>query len=157
MASILPQNPNPERRSFFPGLERLGEQLVRLYGTAAPEPMTEPLTVTDWTPSVNVSQTDAEYTIEADLPGMTRDDVSVELDGDVLTLEGERRHEQREERSKYIRVECVYGRFMRRFSLPPDAVRDQVKASHREGILRISIPRQQTSAPVDRTIPISGE
>ena len=157
MASIRTEGENREQRSFLPGLERLGEQMVRLYGPPPPEPVAEPLTVADWVPSVNVSQTDAEYTIEADLPGTVKEDVCVQLDGDVLTLEGVRRHETREERSNYIRVECAYGRFSRRFVLPPDAARERITADHREGILRVSIPRLDKSASTDRSIPVSGD
>lgn len=155
MASIRAEREGRHRLGLFPGLERLGEQMVSLYGAAAAEEATEPLTGGDWTPSVDVLQTNAEYTIEAELPGTNKEDVRVQLDGAVLTIEGERRQERNEEQSKYLRVECAYGCFLRRFILPSDAVADGISPAHRDGILRVTIPRVTTRASGDKTIPIS--
>ncbi|MGB5809212.1 MAG: Hsp20/alpha crystallin family protein, partial [Polyangiales bacterium] len=99
-------------------------------------------------------KTEAEYAIRAELPGTTKNDVRVRLDAGVLTIEGERKQETKQEESKYLRVECAYGYFLRRFVLPPDAVPGGISAAHRDGILRVTIPRQ-APVPDDKTIPIS--
>lgn len=153
MAPSHPEREDRKRQSLFPGLDRLGEHMVSLYG-ARPEEATDPLTAADWTPSVDVLKTDTEYTIRAELPGTTKEDVHVRLDAGVLTIEGERKQEAKQEQSQYLRIECAYGYFLRRFVLPPDALSSGISAAHRDGVLSVTIPRQ-TAASDDKTIPIS--
>ncbi|MEM7437001.1 MAG: Hsp20/alpha crystallin family protein [Myxococcota bacterium] len=155
MASIRSKRSGRDPWGYFPGLQRLGEDMVSLYGAAAPEEPTESLSVCDWTPSVDVLQSDTEYTIAVELPGTTKEDVRVQLVDGVLTIEGERKQQAKEERSRYVRVECAYGYFLRKFVLPVDARRDGISAAHSDGILRVTIPREAAEASGDRSIAVT--
>lgn len=90
-------------------------------------------------PSVDVSETDSEVTVSADLPGLEEKDIQVTLDGDVLTLKGERKHEHEEKKKNYHRIEKSYGTFHRSIALPEGIDRDNVKATFKKGVLNVTI------------------
>jgi HSP20 family protein len=111
------------------------------------------LTVADWMPSVDISESDAEYTITGELPGVSKNDVSVTVQNGMLTIQGERRHEAEEKGKRYHRVECSYGSFMRSFRVPDDADADRVKAEFKDGMLNISLPKTEKAKA--KTISVS--
>lgn len=107
----------------------------------------ELLTVADWAPSVNISESDEEFHIEAELPEVKKKDVKVTLDNGVLTLQGERREELEKKGRKIHRIERSYGRFARSFTLP-DLVDDaKVKAEFKEGVLHLHLPKSEKAKP----------
>ena len=107
----------------------------------------EAMTVADWTPSVDISETTAEYVIKAEIPEVKKEDVKVTLEHGVLTVQGMRRQEAEEKGKKYHRVERSYGSFVRSFSLP-DLVDDaQVQAVFKEGILTLHLPKSEKAKP----------
>jgi len=108
----------------------------------------------DWAPAADVSETEAEYLIKADLPEVRKDDVSITVQDGVLTLSGERRQEKREEHEKLHRVERVYGSFARRFALPEDADEQGIRAESRDGVVLIHIPKHKVIQPQPRQITI---
>jgi HSP20 family protein len=85
-------------------------------------------------------QKNNELTIRADLPGLKRDEVSVEVGDNAVTIQGERKREHEEEREGYYRTERSYGSFYRVIPLPQGAISDQAKASFRDGVLEITMP-----------------
>ncbi|TPX69571.1 hypothetical protein SpCBS45565_g02292 [Spizellomyces sp. 'palustris'] len=95
-------------------------------------------------PRLDVTETDKEYIIKADLPGLNKDEVKIHLDNDVLTIEGERKDE-REDRDgdRFHIVERTFGRFRRSIRLPPDAQVDNVNAKMENGVLELDIPKNQ--------------
>lgn len=93
-------------------------------------------------PDVDISGTENEYTISAELPGMTDEDISVELKGDALILKGEKRQEKKSEEEGYYRVERNYGSFQRVLTVPKDADVDNIKAKYRNGVITITLPRK---------------
>jgi HSP20 family protein len=101
----------------------------------------EALSIADWTPSCDVSETPEEYRIEAELPGVKKEDLDVNVENGVLTLRGERREKKEEKAKKYHRVESSYGSFMRSFTLPDDANGEKVDADYKDGLLTVRIPR----------------
>jgi len=108
----------------------------------------------DWAPVADVSETDGEYLIKADLPEVRKEDVSITVQDGVLTLSGERKQEQREENEKLHRVERSYGSFMRRFSLPENADEQGIRAESRDGVILIHIPKLKVVEPQPRQIEI---
>lgn len=107
----------------------------------------EAMTVADWTPSVDISETTAEYVITAEIPAVKKEDVKVTLEHGVLTIQGMRRQEAEEKGKKYHRVERSYGSFVRSFSLP-DLVDDaQVQAVFKDGILTLHLPKSEKAKP----------
>jgi len=98
-----------------------------------------------WIPSVDVHEEAERYVVRADLPGVSPDDIEITADAGVLTIKGERKaKEQQTEGSvqRVERVERVAGNFVRRFTLPEAAQTDAIKATHVNGVLELSIPKQ---------------
>lgn len=101
----------------------------------------------EWAPTSNVSETEKEYLIKAELPEVKREDVKVELSGGVLTISGERKHEKQSKDENELRVESFYGSFSRSFSLPDDIDAGAIKAECKDGVLKVHIPKKQPSQP----------
>jgi len=109
----------------------------------------------DWSPAVNISETEKAYLIKLDLPEVKKEDVKVTSENGVLAVEGERKQEKREENEKFHRVESVYGRFVRRFTLPEDAQEDGIEATFKDGALQLSVPKAAPKSPKSRQISVN--
>ena len=101
----------------------------------------------DWAPAVDIKETDQAFTVEAELPGMSKDDVKVTVDDGVLTIKGERKQEEETEDKKMHRIERFYGSFMRRFTLPDNVDENSVKASFKDGLLTLTINKAEPKEP----------
>ncbi|HYL01771.1 MAG TPA: Hsp20/alpha crystallin family protein [Steroidobacteraceae bacterium] len=100
----------------------------------------------DWTPSVDISETDKEYLIRAALPAVKKEDVKVTYEDGMLTLSGERRKEQEYKGEKFHKVESFYGNFSRSFELP-DAINAQtITAETKDGVLTVHVPKTKAEA-----------
>ena len=108
----------------------------------------------DWSPSVDVSETDQEYLIRAALPAVKKEDVKVTHEDGMLTLSGERRQEEEQKDVKYHRVESYYGNFSRTFMLPDAIDADAIKAESKDGILTIHLPKSKSEAKKLTTITV---
>jgi len=108
----------------------------------------------DWAPAADVSETEAEYLIKADLPEVRKEDVSITVQDGVLTLSGERKQEKAADGEKLHRVERVYGSFVRRFALPENADEQGITAESRDGVILIHIPKVKVVQPQPRQIEI---
>jgi HSP20 family protein len=140
----------------FREMRELSDRFSRMFETSALSTSDEQsLMNVDWAPAVNVSETDKAYLIKADLPEVKREDVKLTLDDGMLTLEGERRQEKREDKEKYHRVESSYGRFQRRFTLPDDAEAERVEAQYKDGTLTVTIPKGPAKQAKARAIKVS--
>jgi HSP20 family protein len=107
----------------------------------------ETMTVAEWVPSVDISETDEAFHIAADLPEVKKGDVKVILENGVLTLQGERREEPEEKGRKIHRIERSYGRFARSFTLT-DVIDDmKVKAEFKDGVLHLHLPKSEKAKP----------
>ena len=132
----------------FRELEEMSDRLNRVVARAPRGGNeNEAMTMADWTPSVDISETTAEYVIEAEIPEVKKEDVRVTLEHGVLTVRGMRRHKAEEKDRKYHRVERSYGSFVRSFSLP-DLVDDtKVQAVFKDGILTLHLPKSEKVKP----------
>ncbi|KAL8516309.1 hypothetical protein ACS0TY_014825 [Phlomoides rotata] len=114
------------------------------------------------TTAVANARIDWKETLEAhlfkvDLPGLKKEEVKVEVeDGSVLQISGERRKEQEEKNDKWHRVERSSGKFLRRFRLPENAKLDEVKAAMENGVLTVTVPKEEVKKPEVKAIDISG-
>ncbi len=109
-----------------------------------------------WAPQVEVFERDGQLIVHADLPGLTKDDVKVDVHDNVLTIQGERRQEHKEERPEgYYRSERNYGSFYRSIPLPEGVDGEQAKASFRDGVLEISLPMPPKQEQRGRRIEIT--
>ena len=107
----------------------------------------------NWAPSVDVSETDDNFEVHAELPGVAKDDLHVSVKDNLLTLSGEKRQEKVDDTQDYRRVERRYGSFQRRFTLPAEVETDDIKAEFSDGVLTLSIPKPETAKPTE--IPIT--
>ncbi|CAM8909950.1 unnamed protein product [Rhodiola kirilowii] len=106
---------------------------------------------------VDWKETPEAHVIKADLPGMKKEEVKVEVEeGRVLQISGERSKEQEEKNDKWHRIERSSGKFVRRFRLPENAKMDEVKASMENGVLTVTVPKQEMKKPEVKAIEISG-
>lgn len=130
-------------------LAEMSDRLNRIF--ARPEGRRENgkemLAVADWLPSVDISETDTEYYIQAELPGLNKGDVKITLEDGVLTLQGERKQEKEEKGTRYHRVERSYGRFVRSFALPDSVDEAKVSAEFKDGVLQIHLPKSEQAKP----------
>jgi HSP20 family protein len=132
----------------FRELEEMSDRLNRMVTRPATRTNgKESLTVADWMPTVDISETDGEYVIKAELPEVKKDDVKVTLEDGILTIQGERRREKDEKTTKYHRVERSYGSFARSFSLPDQVDENGVKADYKDGMLNLRIPKSEKAKP----------
>lgn len=104
----------------------------------------------EWQPEANVTETPTQYQVEIDLPGIPKDQVAVSTDEGVLSISGERSSPE----NKRLRVESRFGKFQRKFRLPEGVLDQEIAASHRDGLLTVTIPKIQTSGA--RAIQIAG-
>lgn len=131
---------------MFREMEETLDRLNRLFNTR-PNGAKENFVVTDWTPTVDIQENDAEYLIKAELPEVQKNDVKVTVENGILTLQGERKQEKEEKGKKFHRVECSYGTFLRTFTVPADADEAKVGAEFKDGILRVHLPKTEKPRP----------
>ena len=98
--------------------------------------------VADWLPAVDIKDKQDHFELTADLPGVDPENIEVTMEDGVLTIQGNREAETSEESENYRRYERVSGRFLRRFSLPDTANSEDISATTRHGVLKVSIPKQ---------------
>ena len=135
--------------SPFRALQRMADEMDRMFddfglGRRWTTPWRE-TGMEAWAPDIDVFQKNNELTIRADLPGLKRDEVSVDITDDAVTIQGERKHEKEEEREGYYRSERSYGSFCRVVPLPEGAISEQAKANFHDGVLEITMPAPPAS------------
>jgi HSP20 family protein len=107
----------------------------------------EGLQASEWEPDVDIVEEKKQYIVQADLPGVRRQDVSVTFENGVLRLSGERKPEAEAKERRQHRLECPSGRFHRSFTLPGDAAPGQVHAEFRDGVLRVRVAKSESAKP----------
>jgi HSP20 family protein len=108
-----------------------------------------------WRPSVDIVENEDAYIINADLPGITREDLGVAVTDGRLTLRGERRHDSEESDGSVHRIERVYGAFTRSFDLPDAVKEDQIEATYLDGVLSVTVPKAEEVKPRQIEVKIS--
>lgn len=108
-----------------------------------------------WTPVVDIRETDNSYEIKADLPGVKKEDISIDIGDNTLTISGERKFEEQEKKKDYIRIERSYGSFSRSFALPQNVDSAKIKAKYKEGILDLTLPKKEEAKPKKINIDVS--
>jgi HSP20 family protein len=132
----------------FRELEDISTRLNRFFNEA-PTRTTDgdALFFADWAPPVDIEETEKEYLIKAELPGIPKENVKVEMLDGVLTIEGERRTEKEEKGKKLHKVERSYGKFVRQFSLPNEVEAVKIQAEFKEGMLNVHLPKTAAAKP----------
>lgn len=107
-----------------------------------------------FTPRVDVTEDKDNLYVSADIPGVEKNDIKVSVVGDVLTISGEKKSEQRDENKNYYRIERSSGSFSRSFTLPSEIVIDKISADFKNGVLNISLPKTEEAKVVEKQIDI---
>ena len=129
-------------------LSSLQSEMNRLFNTFFETPTTSNGgSVRRWVPSIDVAETDTHFVLRADLPGLTEEDVSSELDDNVLTVAGERKSEHEEKNEGFYRVERSFGQFRRSLTLPEGVDADSIAATFDNGVLEVRIPKPEERKP----------
>lgn len=149
----------------FRMLERVADELDRFFedfglgrGWPAPrfaEDWLRSRREDEWFPETEMFQRNHDLVIRADLPGLTKDEVEVDITEDGVTIQGERRREHEEEREGVYRSERSYGRFCRVIALPEGAMTDQAKATFKDGVLEITMPAPPESVKRGRRLEVT--
>lgn len=134
-------------REFRSGFDMLNSMLDRM------EEERE-TTSTDFTPSVNTREGEFAYHLEIDLPGVKKEDISVNIDENVLSIAGERRAKEEVEEKHYYKVESLYGKFERSFTLPENVDLEDIHAQSQDGVLEVVIPKLKVSKAEPKKIDI---
>jgi HSP20 family protein len=113
-------------------------------------------TLRRWVPAMDLVETEGEFVLRADLPGLSQDDVKIELQDQVLTISGERKAEHEERKEGYYRVERSSGAFSRSLTLPEGVDPSAVKASFDKGVLEVRIPKPEERKPRRVEISVGG-
>lgn len=144
VADYLPQvsHLNREINRMFDSFFRGGSLDDGSYGSA-------------WAPAVDIHERDDAYVIEAELPGLAKEDIKVSIENNVLTLRGERSSEKKDHRGEYLRMERSYGSFVRSFTLPTTIKSEKAEAEYRDGILTITVPKADEAKPRNIDLKVS--
>ena len=106
----------------------------------------------NWNPSIDIYEEENNIVIKAEIPGVDKNDITVDVKDGVLTLKGERSTNKEVEEEKYYKREMRYGKFERSFTLPVEVNADKIAADYKDGVLKIEIPKPEVSKPKKITI-----
>jgi HSP20 family protein len=159
-APVKVEERSPRFADPFDLFEELRDELARLWGqrplvarsTTRPFPA---LVTGTWVPRMDIYEREGNLMIKAELPGMKKEDIKVELQEGDLLITGERKAESEVKEEDYYRVERAHGSFYRRLPLPFEVKPDQIKATYKDGVLEIRIPKPAQAAPDTKKIAIS--
>jgi len=145
MATLTRYNPFRELDEMLTPLRLFQDSVNRIFSEGA---ATRP-----WTPSVDIKETENEITLIADVPGVDQKDLEIKIEDGTLTLKGERKFEEEKKGEGYHRIERGYGSFVRCFSIPDSVDPEKVKASYKNGVLTVHLPKKEVAKP--RTVKVS--
>jgi len=130
-------------------LESMSQRLIGvLRGRGMPgEDREEAMALADWIPMVDVVETEGEFLLHAELPGVDKQDVKLSIEGGVLTLTGQRDQPKEDTHRRYHRVERTYGRFARNYTLPELVDEQKLTAEFRNGVLTVHLPKSDKAKP----------
>jgi HSP20 family protein len=114
----------------------------------------EVLTGGMWTPAVDIYETDGTVVVKAELPGVQKDQVGVEVKDGILTLRGERKYEKEVKEENFHRIERSYGTFQRAFSLPTTVDQEKISATMKDGVLEVTLPKKEAAKPKQISVAI---
>jgi HSP20 family protein len=139
-------------------LNTIQSEMNRLFNTYfdSPTPANGGATLRRWIPAMDLVETEQEFVLRADLPGVDESDVKIELEDRVLTIAGERKAEHEERKEGYYRVERSSGAFTRTLTLPEGVNPDAIQASFAKGVLEVRIPKPEEKKPHRVSISVGG-
>ncbi len=107
-----------------------------------------------WSPPVDIYETENEIVLKAELPEIDQKDIEIKVEDNTLTVRGERKFEQETKKENYHRIERAYGKFSRSFSLPNTIDQEKIKATYKDGILKLVMPKKEETKPKQITVEV---
>ena len=135
------------RSDPFRDLFALQDQLFRTFGRTYREPEQEQSMTATWSPLVDVYEDAEGITLKVELPEVDAKDVDIQVEGNTLTLRGERKLEKEDKRDGYHRIERTFGAFSRTFTLPNTVDVEHITAESKDGVLRVFLPKKAETKP----------
>lgn len=108
-----------------------------------------------WAPKVDIYETENAYVLNAELPGLTKDQIDIDINDNTLTLKGEKKFEEKVEKDNYVRIERSYGNFSRSFALSDDVNPEGITANYKEGVLEVTLPKKEEAKPKEIKVEIN--
>jgi len=142
------------RGDLFGELVDMQQEMNRLFDEFFGERQTG-MAESAWMPAVDISENDAAIVVRAELPGLSQDDIELNLQDNVLTLKGEKKQEKKEDKGNYHQSECCYGSFSRSFTLPSNVKQEDIQANFKDGVLQITLPKAEEVKPKKITVSAS--
>jgi HSP20 family protein len=144
--------------NFFSDMDRMFANAARNFGlpSMATMDIMPGFGMQMFNPNVDITSSDKEYTVTAEMPGLEEGDVKIEVSDGLLTISGEKRQENTDNRRDVYSIERSYGAFERTLSLPDDVDQDNIEARFKNGLLTITCPRMESARQPRRQIPIGG-
>lgn len=156
MSIIRYQSPEMSSWSPFERLSTLREEMNRLLDSSFPGAgRGEPTLFSGWSPALDVFQNNDAVAVKVELPGLRKEDIDISLEKGVLSISGERRHEERVEEGESFRSERYFGRFHRSVAIPTEVEADKVKASYTDGVLTVTLPKAEEAKPKQIDVSVS--
>jgi HSP20 family protein len=141
----------------FRELAAMQDRINRIFGDAYQRRTDDDLMQRgDWMPPVDIFENEGQIVIQAELPGLSKDDIDLRVENNTLTIRGSRRREHTVKEDQYHRVERMYGAFSRSFSLPATVDAGRVSADYRDGILSVVLPVKEESKPRQIQVSVNG-
>ena len=134
----------------WPGFGRLSslrDELDRLFESPWTELARTSQLLSGWTPALDVHEDKDNFVVQAELPGMKREEIDVSLHDGALSISGERKTEKKYEEAEVYRTERFFGKFQRTVTLPTPVAADKVKAQYKDGVLTITLPKTEAAKP----------
>jgi HSP20 family protein len=135
--------------------EQMTNRMNNLFSRSLLPSIDEPIASSEWSPLVDVEESEKEYTIKAELPEVQKQHVKVELENGNIRISGERKLEKEESGRRFHRIERNYGAFERSFTLPEGTERKNVSAEFKDGLLKVHLPKGEGSIHKSLEIPVS--
>ncbi len=132
------------RSNPWTALPTLQNRVNRLFDDMFPEiGQGDDMGLMEWRPMVDTYEKDDAIVVNAELPGVNKEDISVDVKNNILTISGERKHEEDVNEDSYFRRERFYGKFQRSFTLPDNVDSEKVDAAYKDGVLEVKIPKTE--------------
>lgn len=108
-----------------------------------------------WRPNVDIYETEDSYVLKADIPGMKKEDIKIDVKDNTLTFKGEKKFEEKTEKDNYVRIERSYGSFTRSFTLSDNVDPENIEAAYKDGVLEITLKKKEESKPKEISIEVN--
>ena len=143
-----------DRWEPFRNMSDIQGEVNRLFDTFLGRPMAAAPATRAWLPAVDMHESKDDLVLTVEVPGVNEKDVTVSITGDLLSIKGERRATEQAKDHQYLHVERAYGQFERLIQLPMAVQGDKVKATYRDGVLQVTLPKAEELKPREITIDI---